>query len=285
MDVVEEVEHKSPLVIKRNYRKVYQWAQRVSPVAILFLSTEWVKSANCRFELDDLIGLCNDEGTREGRTVFVVWLDPNTEVLEEKEAKNYDLKGKLKDLKEKLGDSQCSEYDLSAYQKWYKTREKAWLHPSAIAMVELKDRLGNVLGQGSERCFIAEMKAMRDRPEHERRDPQFKPLRNRFQPLCQRRIDIGTAEEGDLMARIPRLGEKLGPRVKLRIWQALAVRKQGGETQQLFNTLVELRDFLKSIPGIGPLISEYVCCFVTCYGRRPAVHPMVTRSRSNAGDE
>ena len=83
VDVVEEVEHKSPLVIKRNYRKVYQWAQRVSPVAILFLSTKWVNSANCRLELDDLIGLCNDEGTCEGRTVFVVWLDPSTEVLKE----------------------------------------------------------------------------------------------------------------------------------------------------------------------------------------------------------
>ena len=46
-----------PLVIKRNYRKVYQWAQRVSPVAILFLSKEWVKSHNCIYELDDLIKL------------------------------------------------------------------------------------------------------------------------------------------------------------------------------------------------------------------------------------
>jgi hypothetical protein len=54
---VDEVLDKDPLVIKRNYRKVYQWAQRVSPVAILFLSKKWVNSPNCTDELDDLITL------------------------------------------------------------------------------------------------------------------------------------------------------------------------------------------------------------------------------------
>jgi hypothetical protein len=55
--VVDEGNDKSHLIIKRNYRKVYQWAQRVSPVAILFISKEWVKSDNCTNELDDLIVL------------------------------------------------------------------------------------------------------------------------------------------------------------------------------------------------------------------------------------
>jgi len=57
VDVVVEDEDKPPLLIKRNYRKVYQWAQRVSSVAILFLSEAWVNTPNCRCELDDLIDL------------------------------------------------------------------------------------------------------------------------------------------------------------------------------------------------------------------------------------
>ena len=52
-----EDEDKPPLLIRRNYRKVYQWAQRVSSVAILFLSKAWVNTPNCRCELDDLIDL------------------------------------------------------------------------------------------------------------------------------------------------------------------------------------------------------------------------------------
>ena len=52
-----EDEDKPPLLIRRNYRKVYQWAQRVSSVAILFLSEAWVNTPNCKCELDDLIDL------------------------------------------------------------------------------------------------------------------------------------------------------------------------------------------------------------------------------------
>jgi hypothetical protein len=58
------------------------------------------------------------------------------------------------------------------------------------------------------------MEAMHNRRPEERRDPQFKPLRNRFKPLCQRRVDINNATEGDLMERIPGVGKEKGPSIR-----------------------------------------------------------------------
>jgi hypothetical protein len=40
--------------VKRNYRSVYKWAQRNSPVNLFFLSKEWLQSENCTVELDDM---------------------------------------------------------------------------------------------------------------------------------------------------------------------------------------------------------------------------------------
>jgi hypothetical protein len=129
------------------------------------------------------------------------------------------------------------------------------------------------------------MEAMRDcRPEDERHDPQFEPLRNRFKPLCQRRIYIDTATVDDLMARIPLVAITRAPLIS----EALARRKQERRNQKLlFDSLDEFREFLLNIgganpsSGIGDAVSEFVCCFVTCYGRRPD-HPMLTRGQEAA---
>lgn len=118
------------------------------------------------------------------------------------------------------------------------------------------------------------------RPEDERRDRQFKPLRNRFKPLCQRRVDINTATVGDLMERIPGVGKEKGPPS---ISVALAYRKQEKDRKQqlLFSSLDELCGFLREVKGVGPVTSEHVCCFVTCYGRRQDVHSMLRKSHGN----
>ena len=59
--------------VKRNYRSVYKWAQRNSPINLFFLSKEWLQSDNCTVELDDMKDPLYYENSE--RMVILVFLD------------------------------------------------------------------------------------------------------------------------------------------------------------------------------------------------------------------
>ncbi len=118
-------------------------------------------------------------------------------------------------------------------------------------------------------CFVLQMQAM-CRPDFVPRcDPEGEPVRNRFDPQCQRRIDINAVTKEQLAERIPWVGIKVAPNFD--------ARKSGHNHVE---TPSKLAAFLSEIPGVGQTLKGNqtdhtkgivvrVLFFFTPYGGRP----------------
>ena len=114
-------------------------------------------------------------------------------------------------------------------------------------------------------CLVLQMQAM-SRPDFVPRcDPEGEPVRNRFDPQCQRRIDINAVTGEQLAERIPGVGTMLAPK-----FNAL----------KSAHTPSELAALLSEIPGFGQTLKgnqtdhtkanvDRALCFLTPYGGRP----------------
>jgi hypothetical protein len=110
---------------------------------------------------------------------------------------------------------------------------------------------------------MLQMERMRGPDFAPRIDPTGETVRNRFISLCQRRIDINTATEEELVQRIPGIGDNWARAIR----DAIAAKP----SQPAVCTPIELDKLLKEIRGsrqMPQITADRALCFLTSYGRR-----------------
>jgi hypothetical protein len=233
--------------VKRNYRSVYKWAQRNSPINLFFLSKEWLQSDNCTVELDDMKDPLYYENSE--RMVILVFLD-QFEGEDEAKVDRYST-----DLRALYGSERFRTFNLSSYMNWLDEREagvyahKMDLRPASQQIQALRDLLRSKFGYGDYNAFMEEKRKLTEEantPGVLKLDLNGRPVRNRFRAKYQRRIDINTASARDMEDCIPQWGEKTVAKV-------IAARP--------FSSLESLQD----IPSIGERRYEDALPFITCY--------------------
>ena len=229
-------------LLQRNYRGVYKWAQRVSPVLLYFFSAGWTDSDNCRVELDDILHELSEAGgggvgIRERRVVIFVVLD--RVVLKMAKAQQR----RFKELC--LEKQQIHLVDLSPYMDWIESHatgkggKKLELAETSEGIQELRSILEKQFGCGSERAYREERELwLREQTQPRRQLPDLKgvPVRVHYLPQFQRRLDINTATVEQMVERLPGVG-------KTRAGLIYEFIKKKGRIQSL--------DDLLTIHGIG----------------------------------
>ena len=144
--------------MQNNYRGVYKWAQRVSPVLLYFFSAGWQDSPNCLVELDDILCELGESGgggigIRERRVVIFVVLDSDVLKMATKQQTRF--------KKTCLDTQQIHLVDLSPYMDWVENHaagkggKKLELAETSEGIRQLRTILEETFGSGSESAWRA----------------------------------------------------------------------------------------------------------------------------------
>ena len=310
--------------VKRNYRTVYTWAQRLSPVLLFFLSVEWARTPNCRVELLDVLAL-----PAEGRQVVVAFLDPRAAVAaafakpitdSSTGAKKEGGRGaweerctaccsgsfvaaagatstcgggggggcgatviegglgqnlermlarlrKQFDVKANAKANGYDELELDKYVAWRQQHDagkknlKEDLKEATLQVMELRNACARHFDRGDKDEYFAEARDYIDNRNEARilrLDVTGKPVRNRFLPRYQRRLDIHCLSAAQLALTIPAVGKVKAQQIV----DYVAARAASGRGR-----LRHMRE-LEDIHGVGEAAVDYAEVSFTVFGER-----------------
>eukprot|EP00730_Choanoeca_flexa_P015811 TRINITY_DN7341_c0_g1_i1.p1 TRINITY_DN7341_c0_g1~~TRINITY_DN7341_c0_g1_i1.p1 ORF type:complete len:510 (+),score=82.05 TRINITY_DN7341_c0_g1_i1:79-1530(+) len=231
---------------QRNFRGVYKWAQRVSQMEFVFLSSSYLKSSACKAEMDDLHELIKDRDSNVRAIAFIC--------LEEMDQH---LVAGLEDTFANCDNMHVKVFDLSAYadmltcgcgSKW------DLRHASAV-INELKDFCLAVLGKGDADKWKAERDfhiRYQKSPHVQKLDIRGHPVRNPYLASVQRRINLNQLNTKHLATEIKRRLPNIGTE-----------RSQAIASYISNNHPIESVHELTAIRGIGDGILQQIAPFVT----------------------
>eukprot|EP00045_Choanoeca_perplexa_P019387 m.294188 g.294188 ORF g.294188 m.294188 type:complete len:561 (-) comp39772_c0_seq1:69-1751(-) len=240
-------------VPQRNYRSVYKWAQRSSKLQLIFVSRDYLLSANCIVELQDCITLA---GTRDSSTKAIALI-----LLE------CDLpRDPLRALKRMARGSQqvsVKTFELGMYEDRLLHGEgsKYDLRDAAATIQELREFCKAVIGTGDPADQMREMEyylANRDHPSVLRSDLRKHRVRSPYRSAEQRRIRLNQSDseldslQHELQQRLPMIGSG-----------------RAADIVDFLRTNRPITDVwdLEDIGGIGDGILRCIEPFVTVFGQ------------------